>query len=220
MPAHRLPALGTALCGLALTVPVVAHADDGTASASVSASASTYAYATASAPTSDDKRPAVSIALTDGVSRARPGDRLHYTVTVRNDGSRPVEGLRVEQRMPDAAHHAAAGQGAKVRRGTASWRTDVAPGRPAELTSTLTLGAAGAGALRAGSTVCAYRKGSDAPLVCASDLDLLTAPAAAGPEAATKDGASWGVWTAGGVLAAGGAVFVVLRGRRARVDVG
>ncbi|MEU8887970.1 hypothetical protein [Streptomyces sp. NPDC048442] len=138
----------------------------------------------------DDKNPpAMSIALTDGVDTVRSGARLAYTVTVQNQGPTPLAGLRIEQALPLGSSAATAGQRAKVAGGKAVWTTDVRSHGKTVLTSSATLGSAraeaGAGALRAASTVCAYLPKSEVAVVCSSDMNMLPtgsqAEGAAGP---------------------------------------
>ncbi|MFJ6695062.1 hypothetical protein ACIQM4_03190 [Streptomyces sp. NPDC091272] len=127
-----------------------------------------------SASAAEKDPPHVSIDLTDGVETVRPGAGLRYTVTVLNHGPARLAGLRVEQQLPPGASGPSAGQRAKVAGGKAVWTTDVPGYGRAVLTSRATLGTEAAGALRAASTVCAYLSTSEVPVVCSSDMNLVS----------------------------------------------
>jgi uncharacterized repeat protein (TIGR01451 family) len=167
----------------------------------------------------------MSIDLTNGVDTVTSGTKLTYTVTVENRGTADLADLRIEQQLPRGASAAAAGQRAKVADGKAVWTTDVRARDKTVLTSSATVGTERSGAMRAASTVCAYLPGSEVPVVCSSDMDLLPS----GPQmedAATvlsPDGRNTLLGTdrnvaisafAGTALLAAGAV-VALRRRRA-----
>lgn len=165
-----------------------------------------------------DGPPALSVSITDGVDRAAAGDRLEYDVTLRNAGDRAVRALRVVQRMPATTESATARGAASVDRERAEWRTQLPPHGKRVLTATATLGERRAaadgvapGTLRAAATVCVYGPGSDAPLICDSDLDSLpeTYP---GSEASTAGLLRhWAPSAVVLVLAAGAASFWLRR---------
>ncbi|MFJ2745744.1 hypothetical protein ACIO3O_39500 [Streptomyces sp. NPDC087440] len=176
----------------------------------------------------DDKNPPaaapppMSIALSNGVDTVSSGSRLAYTVTVQNQGAANLAGLRIEQELPTGVSGATADQQAKVAGGKAVWTADVRAHGKTVLTSSATLGAEQAGALRAASTVCAYLPKSQVPVVCSSDMDLLPAGAKAeGVELAdgsdgTLLGMAPGVAIGAGVGAAllAGSGVLVLRRRK------
>ncbi|CAM5352273.1 hypothetical protein SSPIM334S_07345 [Streptomyces spiroverticillatus] len=168
--------------------------------------------------------PAMSISLSNGVDTVSSGSRLAYTVTVQNQGAANLAGLRIEQELPTGASGAAADHQAKVAGGKAVWTADVRAHGKTVLTSSATLGAEQAGALRAASTVCAYLPKSQVPVVCSSDMDLLPAGAKAegveladGADGGKVLGMEPGVAIGAGIgaaLLAGGGVLVLRRRKK------
>ncbi|MFJ3219627.1 hypothetical protein ACIPLC_27385 [Kitasatospora sp. NPDC086801] len=193
-------AAGTVAIGVS-AAPVPAHAADG-----------------------PEARPNLSIALTDGQDRARPGERLTWTLTVRNQGDQPVTGLRIEQLLPAGARPAenpadSVAAGSVSSGGTAHWdNVSLDPHAEKTLQMSADLADTGSPALRSSSRACAYTGESTTPLVCASDLDLLTAgdqAAVAGKPSAGQGRALPLVGAAAAAVAAATGVLV-LRRRRTR----
>ncbi|MFJ9696294.1 hypothetical protein [Kitasatospora sp. NPDC101183] len=165
-----------------------------------------------------DPAPHLAIALDDGREHARPGDRLTWTVTLRNLGAEPVTGLRVAQDLPAGARPVTASGDAAPGAGQPAWDgLTLDPGATRTLTATAELTETGPEVLRASSTACAYQGDSRQPLVCASHLDLLPA----GEPVAAPDGRGRllplvGAAAAGGAVAAG--AWALLRARRRRAS--
>ncbi|MER5866515.1 hypothetical protein [Kitasatospora sp. NPDC002040] len=154
---------------------------------------------TGAAP-ADQPVPRLSVALDNGRDQADSGDRVTWTLTVRNLGPEPATELRIEQSLPSGATPArsadsATSADATVLGGTASWQhVSLAGGTEKKLTFTADLPPADARTLRSASTACVYPADSPAPVVCASDLDLLPAGRRALADAARPAGAPPAYW--------------------------
>ncbi|WP_079170489.1 hypothetical protein [Mangrovactinospora gilvigrisea] len=169
--------------------------------------------------------PPMSIAVTDGVDAVRWGSRLTYHVTLKNQDSAPLHGVRVEQRLPDGAREVRGGGGGRVHHGTVVWRTDLAGRATAAFTASAVLGrpdgGADGGRRRTAGTVCAYVGAAAAPAVCAADTDELPAVPGLSEDAARTAGPAGGGALAVGAAGAGAAAlagvgFVVWRRRAGR----
>lgn len=200
---------GCALAGLVLLPPLPAGA--------------------APSPTPTAPAPQVQIAIDDGQPSAAVGQTLRYTVTVTNLGSASVADMLITQTVPAGTTVSpSAGTGPKPTRVTTAagqsrlqWPVTVGPGKTVTRHSALTLTDAPETLLRLASVACLQAGAKAAPVVCASDSDLLPAGAAAAqsqPAAAPAAGASgvspW--WYAGGaaVVALLGAALLWWRRRQ------
>ncbi|MFD0330855.1 hypothetical protein ACFQZC_28325 [Streptacidiphilus monticola] len=130
--------------------------------------------------------PAVSISVTDGQGTARTDARLGYVVTVRNEGSVPLRGLRLEQRVPGPAGGLTAGQGGSAHGDVVSWTVDL-PGRTSRRFHVEAVvgrsASSDAQQSRLVVTACAFPVGDRMPGVCATDLDRLAVSARSVPAA-------------------------------------
>jgi uncharacterized repeat protein (TIGR01451 family) len=145
----------------------------------------------ASTPTADRHLPTVpglTISITDGRTQARPGDRLSYTVHVRDDGSAAARNLRITLTLPSYLRFISAGQRARVTDGQVSWRSSLGPGQVAAFRMRALLARTPPGIARLAAVACASAGGGKT-VVCASHLDAL--PGAGRVErAASKETAS------------------------------
>ena len=170
-----------------------------------------------SAPT-----PSLSITVDNGTSTVKPGEQLDYTITVTNLGADPVKGLRLSQTVPEGASLVSSGSGGTLKSGTVRWTVDVAATRKATVRSTLKMSdPAPAGLNRLATVACAATAANGAPLVCATDSDLLPEGAAAEQRQAAPAGPAvtqrpWWPYAGGGALLVGAAVggLALLRRRR------
>ncbi|WP_399088603.1 hypothetical protein ACGH2B_14090 [Streptomyces sp. BBFR2] len=171
--------------------------------------------AVAAGPPAEPAPPQVAVEVSDGTDAAEAGDRLDYRVTLRNLGSVPLRGARVEARLPATTESAEAPEGHVTADHTAVWHTDLAPGGVRVLTAGVVLGdradgpTGAPGTLRAATTACVHAPGSAAPAACSGDIDDL-------PEThGGTSGPSWTSWSpwllVAGLLAGAG---LLLRRRR------
>ncbi|MFC5908045.1 hypothetical protein [Streptacidiphilus monticola] len=164
----------------------------------------------------------MSISVTDGQGTARTDARLGYVVTVRNEGSVPLRGLRLEQRVPGPAGGLTAGQGGSAHGDVVSWTVDL-PGRTSRRFHVEAVvgrsASSDAQQSRLVVTACAFPVGDRMPGVCATDLDRLavsarSVPAAGGGAVSTSAGIAAAL-----AAAVGGALLVLRqRSRRFRLD--
>jgi uncharacterized repeat protein (TIGR01451 family)/LPXTG-motif cell wall-anchored protein len=209
----RLPltvALALVGCLLALVMPTTVASAAPTPSPSPSPSPS--------ASTTTPSAPQLSIAVDNGRTTAVVGDRLSYTITVRNLGSTQVRGLRVSQTMPAGLRFESAGSHGVAKAGTVTWTLNLKANGSTTLHTDGTVTKTPAQLLRLATVACARLSDKGLPLVCASHSDQLPAGAAAELALAGNEETSWpsaGLVTAlagVGVLAA--AAALVFRRRR------
>lgn len=173
-------------------------------------------------PTPTPSGPQLSIAVDNGLDRAAAGDELSYVITLTNVGTKDVSDLLVTQSLPAGTSLVSADAKGDEKSGLVQWKVDLKATKKATLKTSIKLADTPAEVLRLASVACAKVSAKAAPVVCASDSDILPAgEAAAEAQAAltTNDRAvPRTVWfTAGGaVLAAGLATLLVLRSRRLR----
>jgi uncharacterized repeat protein (TIGR01451 family) len=177
----------------------------------------------------DTPAPQLSIAVDNGSTAAKSGDKLGYTITVTNQGTRKVKDLRVSQTVPAGASVVSADADGDEAKGTISWKVDLAAADKVIMHTTMSLGSTPDSALRLATVACAQVSAKGPALVCASDSDQLPAGAAVDRAAADAVPAAGGwldgraPWYAGGaavaVLAAAGAALLVRRRRHGRVPV-
>jgi uncharacterized repeat protein (TIGR01451 family) len=157
--------------------------------------------------------PQLNIAIGDGQTFAAVGDRLTYTITIRNLGTAAARELQISQSLPAGLAFVSSDHGGRAHAGQVSWKVDLKPGGEITVATVGRVGATPDDLLRLASVACATAKGDDKPLVCATHSDLL----AAGAAAHVGRNGSHRIWYAAGaaaVLLAGLATFVVARRRR------
>jgi len=173
--------------------------------------------------------PQLSIAVDNGSTAAKSGDKLGYTITVTNLGTKKVRDLRVSQTVPAGVSVVSADADGDETSGKISWKVDLAAADKVTMHTTMALGSTPDSALRLATVACAQTSAKGPALVCASDSDQL--PAGAAVERAEADAVpaagGWldgrAPWYAGGavaVLAAAGAALVVRRRHRTDAPAG
>ena len=199
-------ATGVLAVGL-IAIPAVMGAGHPAPSHSASAPSHSAAApshsAAASASASAHRAPALTISVSDGHVTARAGDKLTYTVSVRNSGAVAVPHLTVTQDLPSEVEFLSAGEHGTAARGHVSWPASSPAGGTRTFRVVTRVTTTPATLLRLAAVACATLPGSSRPVVCAAHLDRLPAAAAAASPPARS---------AGNVLAytAGGLIVVVL----------
>lgn len=205
-------ALGVTLAAL-LTMAPVAVAAAGTQAA---AADSSHLPATAGIA------PQLSIGVDDGRTSAVAGDKLTYSITVRNLGTTDITGLVVTQTVPAGLTLVSAEPAGTTHPGGFGWPLDLKATGKAMFHSTMTVSATPRELLRLATVACASPSADMPPIVCASHSDQLPAGAEVANRAtATPAAASstsdirW--YVGGGVLTVGVlAVLIVLAVRAGR----
>ncbi|PPK62567.1 DUF11 domain-containing protein [Actinokineospora auranticolor] len=151
--------------------------------------------------------PVLSISVDNARADAAAGDRMTYTLRLRNLGTVDVTDLRLTQSVPaglrfDTAEPAGTAAGSGV-----SWQVDIEPAGETVIHSTMTVLESDAGQPRAATVACARTADEAPPLVCASHSARLRGEAGSADDSWANRN-RW--YLAGGVfLLAGIALFVV-----------
>jgi uncharacterized repeat protein (TIGR01451 family) len=164
--------------------------------------------------------PQLSIGLGDGRTIAKVGDRLAYAVSVRNAGASQAPHLAVTLTLPSGVRFISAVRNGAARAGKITWHADIAAGRSESFLATGRVTRTSAGTPRLAAVACAAERGGSKPIVCAADLDQTAATAGtAARTAARAAGPGLGyAAAAGGVVLAGGALAILILGRRSRAS--
>jgi uncharacterized repeat protein (TIGR01451 family) len=165
------------------------------------------------------RTPGLTISVTDGRGAATAGDRLTYTVRVRDTGMAAAPHLKITQTLsPGLKFLSASGHGVATA-GLVAWHASLPAGgiRTFRLTALVTR--TPAQELRLAAVACvALPGGGDRPIICAAHLDQLPAAAAAAQSAA-RPGSSSGnlpLYAAGGLAVLAAALLTAIAGRRMR----
>lgn len=186
--------------------------------AAVVALACLSAPGVSAAPKPTPTPPQLSIAVDNGRTSAAPGDKLSYVITLTNVGAKDVSDLWVTQSLPTGTSLLAADAAGDKLPGVVQWKVDLKATKQATFRTSIKLADTPEEVLRLASVVCAKVSAKAAPVVCASDSDLLPAGAAAAKTAQQvgtepPDRTAW--YAAGGVaLTALLSTLLVLRFRR------
>jgi uncharacterized repeat protein (TIGR01451 family) len=212
------PTQATAALAVGLiAMPAALAASHPTASpSSASRQAASHAAAAAKAPGG----PGLTITIVDGHVAARPGDKLTYTVSVRNSGAVAVPRLKVTQTLSAGLEFLSASDNGVATGGHVAWSASLPVGGRRTFQVVTQVTRTPATLLSLAAVACAALPGSSRPVVCAAHLDRLPAAAAASVSV-SRSGHSGGnvlAYTAGGlaVLALGLVAAVVAR-RRGRL---
>jgi uncharacterized repeat protein (TIGR01451 family) len=169
------------------------------------------------------RQPGLTISVNDGRVAAQAGDRLSYTVTVRDTGTVAAPHLKVTQTMSAGLTFLSASAHGVARNGRVTWSASLPVGGTRAFHVVTRVTKTPATLLRLAAVACVELPGSSRPVICAAHLDRLPAAAA---QAASRSGGSGGsgvgaaAYTAAGLaaLALGllGAVAARRRGRSRR----
>jgi uncharacterized repeat protein (TIGR01451 family) len=159
--------------------------------------------------------PGLTISISDGHAAARAGDKLTYTVSVRNSGTVAVRRLKVTQTLATGMKFLSASDHGVAAGGHVSWTASLPVGGKRTFADVTRVTATPPTLLRLAAVACVTLSGSSSPIVCAAHLDRLPAVTAA---PAARSGHSVGnvlTYTAAGlaVLALGLLTAIVARRR-------
>jgi uncharacterized repeat protein (TIGR01451 family) len=167
------------------------------------------------------RTPGLTISVTDGRGAATAGDRLTYTVRVRDTGIAAAPHLKITQTLsPGLEFLSASGHGVATI-GQVAWHASLPAGGTRTFRLTALVTRTPAQELRLSAVACVAVPGGGRPIVCAAHLDQLPAAAAAAESAAAaaRPGSSSGhlpVYAAGGLAVLAAGLLTAIAGRRMR----
>jgi uncharacterized repeat protein (TIGR01451 family) len=161
------------------------------------------------------RAPGLTITISDGRVTARAGDKLGYTVSVRNSGAVAVRRLKVTQTLSSGLEFISASDHGVAAGGDVSWTASLPVGGRRTFVDVTRVTSTPATLLRLAAVACVTLPGSSRPLVCAAHLDRLPALAAASASRSAHPTGNVRTYTAAGVavLALGLLTAIVARRR-------
>ena len=161
----------------------------------------------------------LAISLSGGATQVHEGDRLHYSVTVRDTGGRAHKGVRMELTMPVGARAAKVEGGGKAAEPWfAAWSLTVPARGEVTVSADFVVGAPAAGMKGYPASACVVAGG--VRLTCASRVEQLAGASDVHALASPAGAPVWPYWVAGVVVVVlAAAYFAWLRLRRRRVEV-
>jgi uncharacterized repeat protein (TIGR01451 family) len=168
-------------------------------------------------PAASAKSPAVpglSISVSDGHIAAKTGDRLAYTVSVRDSGTAAAPHLKITQTLSAGLVFLSASRHGVATAGQVAWDATIPAGGTETFNVVARVAQTPARLLRLAAVACAAPAGSSRPIVCASHLDRLPVAAAA---PATRAGGFLLPYAAAGLGALAVGVLAVIAGQRVRL---
>ena len=164
------------------------------------------------------RAPGLTISISDGHVTARTGDKLTYTVSVRNSGAVAVRRIKVTQTLPSGLKFLSASDHGVAAGGDVSWTGGLPVGGKRTFVDVTRVTNTPATLLRLAAVACVTLPGSSGPLVCAAHLDRLPAAAAASTARSGHPIGNVLTYTAAGVAAlALGLLTAIVARRRGRL---
>jgi uncharacterized repeat protein (TIGR01451 family) len=160
------------------------------------------------------RTPGLTISISDGHVTARAGDKLTYTVSVRNSGAVAVRRLKVTQTLSSGLKFLSASDHGVATSGDVSWTASLPVGGKRTFVDVTRLTSTPTTLLRLAAVACVTLPGSSSPIVCAAHLDRLPAAAAG---STSRSGHSIGnglTYTAAGLAALAVALLTAIVARR------
>lgn len=130
------------------------------------------------------RQPGLTISVNDGRVAAQAGDRLTYTVTLRDTGTVAAPHLMVTQTMSAGLTVLSASAHGLTKNGRVTWSASLPVGGTKTFSVATRVTKTPAALLRLAAVACVELRGSSRPVICAAHLDRL--PAAAAQAAATS----------------------------------
>jgi uncharacterized repeat protein (TIGR01451 family) len=190
-----------------------------TATAHPVAVATAHPVASRTAPVVQLSRtPGLTISVTDGRVAATAGDRLTYTVSVRDTGMAAAPRLKITQTLSPGLEFVSASDNGTATAGQVAWHASLPAGGTQTFRVTALVTRTPAREARLAAVACVTEHGSSRPLVCAAHLDQL--PAAAAADSAARSGSSSGnatTYITGGLIVFAAGLLTVIAGRRLRL---
>lgn len=169
-------------------------------------------------PVPSPRTPGLTISVTDGRAAATAGNRLTYTVSVRDTGIAAAPDLKITQTLsPGLEFLSASGKGVATA-GRVAWHASLPAGGTQTFRVTALVTRTPARELRLAAVACVALPGGSRPTVCAAHLDQLPAAAVAAPAAGSGSSRSnLTVYAAAGLAVLAAGLLTVIAGRRIRL---
>jgi uncharacterized repeat protein (TIGR01451 family) len=164
------------------------------------------------------RAPGLTINISDGHVTARAGDKLTYTVSVRNSGAVAVRRFKVTQTLSPGSEFISASDHGGAEHGNVSWTASLPVGGKRTFVDVTRVTRTPPTLLRLAAIACVTLPGSSRPIVCAAHLDRLPAVATASTSRSGHSAGNVGTYAAVSlaVLALGLLGAIVAR-RRSRL---
>jgi uncharacterized repeat protein (TIGR01451 family) len=164
------------------------------------------------------RTPGLTISISDGQVTARAGDKLTYTVSVRNSGAVAVPRVKVTQTLSSGLKFLSASDHGLAAGGDVSWTASLPVGGKRTFVDVTRVTSTPATLLRLAAVACVTLPGSSSPLVCAAHLDRLPAVAAGSTSRSGHSVGNVTTYTAAGLAAlALGLLTAIVARRRGRL---
>jgi uncharacterized repeat protein (TIGR01451 family) len=163
------------------------------------------------------KIPGLTISVTDGRVAAAEGDRLTYTVNVRDTGTSAVPHLDITQTLSAGLEFLSASGDGADKAGHVTWRATLSAGGTRTFRVVALVTRTPPHVTRLAAVACAALPAGDRPIVCAAHLDKVPS---AGAEPAAASGSSGGnllAYAATGLVVLALGLLMVIVGRRTRL---
>ncbi len=160
--------------------------------------------------------PSLAISVTDGQAAATTGDRLTYTVSVRDTGTVAAPHLKITQTLSSGLKFVSASSDGVATAGQVAWHASLPAGGTRTFRVTALVARTPARELRLAAIACAVLPGSSRPIVCAAHLDRLPAAAAGATAGSGSSRSNLLAYGAGGLAVLAAGLFTVMAGRRVR----
>jgi uncharacterized repeat protein (TIGR01451 family) len=162
------------------------------------------------------RTPGLTISVTDGRAAATAGDRLTYTVSVRDTGIAAAPHLKITQTLSPGLEFLSASGNGMAKAGQVAWDASLPAGGTRTFRLTALVTRTPAREVRLAAIACVALPGGGRPIVCAAHLDQLPAAAA---ESAARSGSSSGnlpVYAVGGLAVLAAGLLTAIASRRMR----
>lgn len=161
--------------------------------------------------------PGLTISVTDGRVAATAGDRLTYTVSVRDTGIAAVPHLEITQTLSSGLEFLWASGNGMATAGHITWHATLSAGGARTFRVVALVTRTPAQVLRLAAIACAALPGGDRPIVCAAHLDQLPAADAESAAASGSSGRKPLAYAAAGLAMLAVGLLTVIAGRRVRL---
>jgi uncharacterized repeat protein (TIGR01451 family) len=170
----------------------------------------------AAAAASPSRLSGLSISVTDGRVAVTAGDRLTYTVSVRDTGTAAAPHLKITQTFSPGLEFVSASGNGVTKAGQVAWHASIRAGDTRTFRVTALVTRTPARELRLAAVACAALPGRRRPIVCAAHLDQLPAAAAEPVARSGSSSRNLPVYAAGSLAVLAAGLLTAIASRRMR----